>query len=102
MQIKLCLYIFSFMLLISPSLFPNQADAQSRTPIPERAVRRDIPMTNAIRRAFAAGTRDSTGRPGPKYWQLWLDYTINARLDPATSRPSGSGTRGLQNRSDSA
>src|SRR5437867_9821354 len=47
------------------------------TALPERAVRRDIPMTNAIRRAFAAGTRDSTGRPGHNYWQLRTDYTIN-------------------------
>ena len=31
---------------------------------PERAIRRDIPITNMIQRAFAAGTRDSTGRPG--------------------------------------
>src|SRR5262249_35760059 len=30
-----------------------------RSALPKRAVRRDIPMTNAIRRAFAAGTRDS-------------------------------------------
>jgi hypothetical protein len=56
---------------------------------PERAVRRDIPMTNAIRRAFAAGTRDSTGRPGRNYGQLRTDYTINARLDPGTSRITG-------------
>src|SRR6516164_9657595 len=58
-------------------------------PLPERAVRRDIPMTNAIQRAFAAGTRDSTGRPGRNYTQLRTDYTINARLDPATSRITG-------------
>jgi len=57
--------------------------------LPERAVRRDIPMTNTIRRALAAGVRDSTGRPGRNYWQLRTDYTINARLDPATSRISG-------------
>ncbi len=57
--------------------------------LPERAVRRDIPMTNAIRRAFAAGTRDSSGRPGRNYAQLRTDYTINARLDPATSRIAG-------------
>ena len=57
--------------------------------LPERAVRRDIPMTNAIRRAFAAGTRDSTGRPGRNYAQLRTDYTINARLDPATGRITG-------------
>jgi hypothetical protein len=36
-------------------------------PLPERAVRRDIPMTDMIRRAYAAGTRDSTGRPGAHY-----------------------------------
>ena len=30
---------------------------------PTRAIRRDVPLTNMIRRAFDAGTRDSTGRP---------------------------------------
>jgi hypothetical protein len=57
--------------------------------LPERAVRRDIPMTNTIKRAFAAGTRDSSGRPSGKYWQLRTDYTINAKLDVATSRITG-------------
>ncbi|MFN8579667.1 MAG: M1 family metallopeptidase, partial [Gemmatimonadaceae bacterium] len=46
-------------------------------------------MTNAIRRAFAAGTRDSTGRPGGNYWQLRTDYVIQAALEPATSRITG-------------
>ena len=69
---------------------------------PERAVRRDIPLTNAIRRALAAGTRDSTGRPGAKYWQLWTDYTIEAHLDPSTSTLNGRETIVLNNRSDSA
>ena len=63
--------------------------AQTTSPLPERAIRRDIPLTNAIRRAFGAGTRDSTGRPGRNYWQLRTDYTISARLDAATSRISG-------------
>src|SRR3954464_6066502 len=66
---------------------------------PERAVRRDIPMTNMIRRAFAAGTRDSTGRPGRNYWQLWTDYRISARLDPSTSRLSGRETVVIKNNS---
>lgn len=57
--------------------------------VPPRAVRRDIPMTNAIRRALAAGTRDSTGRPGANYWQLRTDYDIDVSLDPATSRLTG-------------
>ena len=55
-----------------------------------------------IRRAFAAGTRDSTGRPGRNYWQLWMEYTINARLEPATSRLTGRETIVLHNNSDSA
>lgn len=66
-------------------------------PLPERAVRRDIPMTNAILRAHAAGTRDSTGRPGRNYWQLRTDYTIRASLDPATARITGSETVVIRN-----
>src|ERR1700694_5830741 len=70
--------------------------------IPERPVRRDIPMTNMIKRAFAAGTRDATGRPGRNYWQLWTDYKINARLDSATSTVAGRETLTFRNNSDSA
>ena len=55
----------------------------------QRSVRRDIPMTSLIRRAHTAGTRDSTGRPGRNYWQLWTDYKITARLDSAKSIVSG-------------
>ena len=77
-------------------------DAQSATSrIPERPVRRDIPMTRMIQRAFAAGTRDSTGRPGRNYWQLWNDYKINASLDPGTSIVSGRETVAIHNNSDS-
>ncbi|HYE59479.1 MAG TPA: hypothetical protein VD948_13285, partial [Rhodothermales bacterium] len=73
--------------------------AQAPTRLPERAVRRDIPLTNTIRRAFAAGTRDSTGRPGRNYWQIRTDYTINARLDPVTQRITGRETVVLHNAS---
>jgi len=69
---------------------------------PARAIRRDIPLTNTIRRALAAGTRDSTGRPGRNYWQLWMDYTISVRLDPATSTISGRETIKLRNDSDTS
>src|ERR1051325_1890806 len=66
---------------------------------PERSIRRDIPITNAIRRAFAAGTRDSSGRPGRNYWQLRTDYTINARLEPSTQRLTGRETVVITNNS---
>jgi len=66
---------------------------------PPRAIRRTIPMTNMIQRAFAAGTRDSTGQPGPNYWQTTTDYTIHASLDPATSVVTASETIVLHNNS---
>ncbi len=49
-----------------------------------RAIRRDVPLTDSIQRAFAAGTRDFTGQPGPNYWQLQTDFTIEAHLDRGT------------------
>ena len=88
--------------------YPFTADAQNppdrlaaAPAVPERAIRRDIPITNSIRRAFLAGTRDSSGRPGPRYWQLWMDYRIHVRLDPKTATVSGRQTATIHNRSDS-
>jgi hypothetical protein len=85
------------MLLISGTLAPLAAQAGAAAP--ERAIRRDIPLTNTIRRAFAAGTRDSTGRPGRAYWQTRVDYRITARLDPQAGTVSGSETVVLHNNS---
>ena len=81
---------------------PTFGGGQSPGKLPERAVRRDMPLTDMIRRAFAAGTRDSSGRPGPKYWQAWTDYTISARFDPATGLITGHERVVVQNNSDSA
>jgi hypothetical protein len=82
---------------------PVPAAAQANRTVPlERVIRRDIPLTDMIRRAYAAGTRDSTGRPGRNYWQLWMDYTIEARLDPATSTVAGNETAVIHNNSDTA
>ncbi|HEX3928612.1 MAG TPA: M1 family metallopeptidase [Gemmatimonadales bacterium] len=65
----------------------------------ERSIRTTIPMTDMIRRAMAAGSRDSTGRPTAKYWQLWNDYTITASIDPATDMLTGHETVVLHNNS---
>lgn len=85
-------------LALSALVLPMVAAAQA----PTRAIRRDIPLTNTIRLAFAAGTRDSTGRPGPKYWQTQTDYTIHARFDAPTSRVTGRESIVIHNNSDSA
>lgn len=74
--------------------------AAPRPAYPARAIRHDIPLTDMIQRAFAAGTRDTLGVPGPHYWQLWTDYTIAARFDPATGLLAGHEHVVVQNASD--
>jgi hypothetical protein len=86
----------SVLILCVAVALPLAAEAQA-TQSPPRAIRRDIPITNAIRRAFTAGTRDSTGKPGRNYWQLKTDYTIRVSLDPSTQRLTGSETITLTN-----
>ena len=63
----------------------------------DRAIRRTIPITRSFERGLAAGTRDSTGRPGPRYWQLRVDYRINARLEPELGQVSGTSVISITN-----
>jgi hypothetical protein len=46
-----------------------------------------------------SSVRTGSGRPGPGYWQQRADYQIDATLDPATSRLSGSETITYHNNS---
>jgi hypothetical protein len=83
---------------------PGAATARWQPEIPRvpRAIRRDVPLTNAIRKAYEAGTRTPQGRPGPNYWQLQVDYAIRARLDPASHTITGTETVTLHNTSPDA
>jgi len=95
----------ALLLLVGAVLPFASARSQAAPPaarLPERAVRRDIPITNAIRRAMAAGTRDSTGRPGRAYWQLRTDYRIDVSLDPSTQRLTGTARITIHNSSPDA
>jgi hypothetical protein len=65
----------------------------------KRAIRQNIPLTDSIQRAYRAGTRDTSGRPGANYWQLKTDYSINASLNPATQTITGSERISLHNKS---
>lgn len=78
---------------VVPSYLQYSVDA------PTRAIRRGIPMTKAIERAFAEGTRDYTGRPGPNYWQIQTDYSIDVSLNPQTQQLTGSETITFHNNS---
>lgn len=50
-------------------------------------------------RGVQQGTRTRSGRPGPRYWQQFAEYTLAATLDPATRRLTGQGTVVYHNRS---
>jgi hypothetical protein len=97
----LLLLITPFTVSASPVIGQGASAAQSRVS-PARAIRRDVPLTNSIQQALDAGTRDLTGRPGPNYWQLEADYTIQARLDPATQTITGTETIVVHNNSPQA
>lgn len=73
--------------------------AQQYPTLPERSIRNSIPITNSIARAYAAGTRDSTGRPGRNYWQIRTDYKVDVRLDAPAMRLYGKETVTLHNNS---
>src|SRR3972149_4908222 len=84
-----CAFVLSlvgFVVVHGIDFQPVHAQATAEAP---RALRRDGPITNAIRAALEAGTRDRSGRPGPNYWQLQTDYLITVRLDPATQTLTG-------------
>lgn len=100
-------YLLSFLcLLLIPSgpvvaQTTSSAEQYQEANTSTRAIRRDVPMTNAIQRAFDAGTRDFTGRPGANYWQLETDFTIEVSLDPQTQTISGAETIMVHNNSTS-
>jgi peptidase M1-like protein len=90
-----------FALVAAAFTLPATISAQtsSEWTRPERAIRHDIPMTNMIRRAHAAGTRDSTGTPGADYWQLETNYSIDARLDAVEGTVTARETVEIENHS---
>ncbi|HEX2249283.1 MAG TPA: M1 family metallopeptidase [Gemmatimonadales bacterium] len=59
----------------------------------------ELPVSEAHERAVAAGTRTHTGAPGPRYWQQWSDYRLEAELNPVSKRLTGKGSVTYHNRS---
>lgn len=85
------LYCLVLLLLSSLSGFTQQTQPPRKSiETSTRSIRRDVPLTNSIRKAFDAGTRDFSGKPGPNYWQLETDFIISASIDPATQTITGS------------
>jgi hypothetical protein len=84
------------LVLPGPDLHAQEAVTLTR-PIPGPVV-----PPAYFRGAVARGTRGIDGRPGPNYWQVYSEYEIDARLDPASGLLSGRETIFFHNRSPSA
>lgn len=48
-----------------------------------------LPVPTEIDRAYAAGTRSATGKPGAAYWQNTADYVIDVDFNPVTRLLAG-------------
>ena len=60
---------------------------------------RPVPVSPSFQRAVAEGSRTLDGRPGPRYWQQYVSYRIDAELDPHTGRLQGEERITYHNRS---
>lgn len=68
---------------VAPSL-PDAGAPGNGRPLPAA-----LPVPEAFERAVAAGTRTTTGVPGPAYWTQEAAYTMTARLFPDERRLEG-------------
>jgi peptidase M1-like protein len=58
-----------------------------------------VPPMETFERAVANGTRLRSGAPGPRYWQQWADYRLEAELNPISKRLTGKSAIRYHNRS---
>ncbi len=70
---------------------PPVTPAHGTTGTTVRAAGLEVPASEAYDRAVALGTRTRTGAPGPRYWQQWADYKLEAELNPVSKRLTGQG-----------
>ncbi len=70
------------------------AYAQQRRPVPYPVI-----PSPQFEQAMINGTRSPDGTPGPNYWTNAAAYTLEATLEPETTRLTGSGTIQYTNRS---
>jgi hypothetical protein len=64
-----------------------------------RASSLGVPALESFERAVANKTRSRNGAPGPRYWQQWADYRLEAELNPISKRLTGKGAVKYYNRS---
>src|SRR5256885_6020339 len=77
----------------TPAPAPAKAGATAAT---ARAM--PVPVLESFEQAVARDTRTRAGVPGPRYWQQWADYKLEAELNPVSKRLTGTGAITYYNR----
>jgi hypothetical protein len=75
------------------------ASPEAGPPALARPIPYPVPVAPEFTAAVEAGTRTSSGEPGPAYWQQWAEYDIRATVDTEERSLSGSQTVRYHNRS---
>ena len=75
------------------------ADTSAAMETTRRPIPYPITPDRAFQQAVEAGTRTTTGTPGPDYWTNTTSYDLQATVDPSANVLRGSGTIRYQNRS---
>jgi len=93
----------TFSVVLAVLAVPGLAAAQQRSSSPAYPAVAHAPLSitypKGYRRALRRGTRLPSGQPGPRYWQQWTEYDLNARVDPMERRLYGSATIRYHNNS---
>jgi hypothetical protein len=97
------------LLFVSLSACAGSRPAASVAPAPAASTKEDgstlharamtLPVLEGFEQAVTRGTRTRSGAPGPKYWQQWAEYSLQAELNPISKRLMGHGTIKYYNRS---
>lgn len=88
---------------MAAALAVPQATAQDVNPADGEGLVVDYPVFNPVQppsgyeAAIEAGTRTVEGRPGPNYWQQWVDYDIDVTIEPESALLTGSETITVRN-----
>ena len=75
--------------LARPVAGQEPSDTQASFSQAQRPLPHPLQIPVGYRQAVANGTRSASGAPGPRYWQQWAEYDLDAKLDPAAHRLDG-------------
>ncbi len=88
--------------IVAAATAPNVA-AQDANPAYGEGLVVDYPVFNPVQppngyvAALEAGTRRADGRPGADYWQQWVDYDIDVKIEPESALVTATETITIRN-----